>query len=338
VDVRREVDLIEEIARHYGFDRLPVTFPALTTAPRPMDPRITRARHLRSLLSAAGFHEAVTFGFVARAAAARFAPEGEIVSIANPLSESFAVLRPSALPGLVDAVAHNRHREQRDVRLFEIGARFSRSLGERRALACAWTGAAVTEHWAGGTRDVTFFDIKGVVEQVVRTAGASMDLAAAGVPWLAPGRAAEVRVRGELVGVFGQLAPLVADAHGLPADPVYVADIDLDRLDDVRGAGALRVESLPRFPSIGRDISVLVSDTIAAADIRETIRGAAPATLVRVAEFDRYAGKGIPDGQVSLSLHLVFRSAERTLTDAEVQQAMDAILGALRARHGAAQR
>src|SRR6185369_10821606 len=158
VDCVREVDLIEEIARHYGFDRLPVTFPALTSAPPPVDPRITRARHLRTVLTAAGFSEAVTFGFIAEPAAAPFAGDGDLVPIANPLSENFAVLRPSALPSLVDAVSHNRRREQRDVRLFEVGARFSRTAGERRSLACAWTGAAGAEHWSGGAREVDFFD------------------------------------------------------------------------------------------------------------------------------------------------------------------------------------
>ena len=111
VDVTREVDVIEEVARHYGFDRLPSTFPPLTAAPPPLDPRIGRARHLRDIMTAAGFSEAMTFGFVASAAAAPFAPEGELVPIANPLSENFAVLRPSALPSLVDAVAHNRDRK-----------------------------------------------------------------------------------------------------------------------------------------------------------------------------------------------------------------------------------
>ncbi len=165
VDVAREIDLIEEVARHYGFDRLPSTFPPLTSAPPPIDPRIGRARHLRGVMTAAGFSEAMTFGFVGSSAATPFADGGDLVPIANPLSESFAVLRPSVLPGLVDAVAYNRRREQRDVRLFEIGARFSRAHGERRSLACAWTGAAVPEHWGGGARDVDFFDMKGVVQR-----------------------------------------------------------------------------------------------------------------------------------------------------------------------------
>jgi phenylalanyl-tRNA synthetase beta chain len=339
VDVLREVDLIEELARHYGFDRLPVTFPSPTSAPRPFDPRILQARHLRAILTAQGFHEAVTFGFVARAAAVRFAPESDVIAIANPLSEHFAVLRPSALPGLIDAVAHNRHREQRDVRLFEIGARFSRKAGERRAVACVWTGAAAPGHWAGGARDVDLFDMKGVVERVCEAAGGPIDATVAcREPWLAPGQSAEARVNGTRVAIFGQLAADVASAHGLPADPVYAAEIELDVIEALGRPGDLRVEPLPRYPSVTRDISVLVDDTLAAADVRATIRSAAPPTLVRVVEFDRYQGAGVPDLKVSLSIRLTFRSAERTLTDSEVQVAMEQILSALKTHHGAVQR
>ena len=338
VDAAREVDLIEEVARHYGFDRLPVTFPQLASAPRPIDPRIPRTRQLRANLTAAGFSEAVTFGFVAEAAAAPFAAEGDIVPIANPLSENFAVLRPSALPGLVDAVSHNRRRERRDVRLFEIGARFSRTSGERRALACAWTGLAAFEHWSGTGREVDFFDMKAVVERVCEVAGVAVDTTPHQVPWLVPGRSAAVSADGTRIGILGQLARDVTDAHGLPGDPVYVADIDLDALEQAGAGRQVRIEPLPRYPSVTRDISVLVDDTLAAATVRNTVRGAAPPTLVRVIEFDRYQGKGIPETRVSLSLRLTFRSSDRTLTDAEVQVAMDQVLAALKDRHGAIQR
>jgi phenylalanyl-tRNA synthetase beta chain len=338
VDVAREVDLIEEVARHYGFDRLPVTFPALAAAPRPLDPRIARARQLRSALTGAGFFEAVTFGFIADSAATPFAAEGDVVPIANPLSETFAVLRPSALPGLVDAVAHNRRREQRDVRLFEIGARFSRSQGERRALACAWTGLAAPEHWSGPAREVDFFDIKAVVERVCEVAGVSVETSPHQARWLVPGRSAAMTAQGTPIAVLGQLARDITDAHGLPADPVYVADIDLDALEQAGAGRDVRVEPLPRYPSVTRDISVLVDETLASAALRSTIREAAPATLVRVAEFDRYQGKGIPDAKVSISLRLTFRSSDRTLTDAEVQAAMDDVLTALKAQHSAVQR
>ena len=338
VDAAREVDLIEEVARHYGFDRLPVTFPPLAAAPRPIDPRITRTRQLRAILTAAGFSEAVTFGFIAEAAAAPFAAEGDVVPIANPLSENFAVLRPSSLPGLIDAVAYNRRRERRDVRLFEIGAHFSRAGGERGALACAWTGLAAYEHWSGSGRDVDFFDMKAVVERICEVVGVAVETTPHRAGWLVPGRSATVSVNGTRIGLLGQLTRDLTDAHGLPADPVYVADIDLDALDQAGAGRQIRVEPLPRYPSVTRDISVLVDDTLAAADVRTTIRDAAPPTLVRVIEFDRYQGKGIPGTKVSLSLRLTFRSSDRTLTDADVQTAMDQVLAALKDRHDAIQR
>jgi phenylalanyl-tRNA synthetase beta chain len=339
VDVLREVDLIEEIARHYGLDQLPITFPALTVPPPPLDPRITRTRHLRGLLTAAGFYEAVTFGFVSEGAAAPFAAEGDLVPIANPLSENFAVLRPSVLPGLVDAVAHNRRREQRDVRLFEIGNRFSRAAGERRAVACAWTGGGTAEHWSGGSREVDFFDIKGVVNRVCEAVGVETSIEPHREPWLAAGRSAAVVSNGARIGVLGQLAPSIAERHGVPAsEPVYVAEIDLDAAEQASSGGRVTIEPLPRFPSVTRDISILVDDTLPSVDVRATIEQAAPPTLVRIREFDRYQGKGVPEGKVSLSLRLTFRSSDRTLTDTEVQSAMDAVLAALTQRHSAIQR
>ena len=339
VDVMREVDLIEEVARHYGFDRLPSTFPPLTAAPPPIDPRVGRVRHLRTVMTAAGFSEAMTFGFVSAEAAAPFAASSELVPIANPLSENFAVLRPSAVPGLIDAVAHNRRREQRDVRLFEIGARFSRSGGERRSLACAWTGAAIPEHWSGGARDVDFFDMKGVVERVADALRVDVTTEVQTESWLMPGRSVAVVTNDRRIGVLGQLAPAVAEAHGLPVqDPIYVAEVDLEAADLAAPPEESRVEPLPRYPSVTRDISILIDEARAAAIVRATIRDAAPATLVQVREFDRYQGKGVPDGKVSLSLRLTFRASDRTLTDAEVQSAMDAIIAALKDRHGAIQR
>jgi phenylalanyl-tRNA synthetase beta chain len=156
--------------------------------------------------------------------------------------------------------------------------------------------------------------------------------------WLVPGRAAAVSAAGRRIGVLGQLAPSVADAHGLGGtDVVYVAELDLDAVDALP-AVPTRVEPLPKYPSVTRDISIVVDDTLPAAQVRHTVGEAAPPTLVRVREFDRYQGKGVPDGKVSLSLRLTFRSPDRTLTDAEVQSAMDAVLSALKDRHGAVQR
>jgi phenylalanyl-tRNA synthetase beta chain len=346
VDVAREADLIEEVGRHYGFDRLPVTFPALTAAQPPPPPQIARDRLIRQVLTAAGFSESATFAFLEKEASAPFCEPGvEAAAIANPLSEKFAVLRPSLLPGLVDACAHNRRRERKDIRLFEAGSRFTKS-GEGRAVAFAWCGAAEGPHWSAPSRGVDFFDAKGGVEAICDAVGVDSEFAPAQCGFLAAGCAAEVRVRSGgldgasvVLGVVGKLLPAIAEARGFPAaEEVFVAELDLDALT-IAGAGVDRlVDSLPRYPSIVRDISMLVDDTLPAATVRGTIRSSAPPTLVSIAEFDRYQGKGVPDGRVSLSLRLTFRASDRTLTDDEVQLATSRIVEALRAAHGAEQR
>jgi phenylalanyl-tRNA synthetase beta chain len=148
VDITRPVDVIEEAGRHYGFEHLPSTFPGVERAPLPSDPRIARDARVRRALLGMGFSEAITFGFVETAAAAPFLGGDRPVLLANPLSEKFTTLRPSLLPGLIDAVSHNRRHGRRDVRLFEIGTRFS-PRGETRGAGAAWTGLATPDHWSG---------------------------------------------------------------------------------------------------------------------------------------------------------------------------------------------
>jgi len=236
-------------------------------------------------------------------------------------------------------VAHNRRHDLRDVRLFEIGAAFSVSCGEQHRLAFAWTGAGSAEHWGGGARPADFFDAKGLVERVGEALRLPLAFSPVGAPFLAPGRAASVSSSGVTIGLVGQLAPLLATARDLPAaDEIYVAEIDLDAVARLVPARDAQVETLPRFPAIVRDISIVVGDTLPAEQVRSTIRAAAPDTLVQLREFDRYRGQGIPDGRCSLSLRLTFRSPDRTLTDSEVQDAMGRIVGALVRDHGAVQR
>ena len=339
VDVLREADVIEEVARHYGYDRLPSTFPALGAPPAPSDPAIERDRQVRRVFFAAGCSEALTFSFIDAAAASYFADEPAIVPIENPLSAQFSVLRPSLLPGLLASVAHNRHREHPDVRLFELGATVTRA-GESRRVAVALTGSGGTGHWSGGERMVDFFDAKGIVEAVAAALRVDVRFGGTSVPsYLVPGRAATIGAGERLVGSVGMLQPAVVSAAGLSAaDHVYVAEIDLDALSAAQPATPAKVTPLPRYPSSTRDISILVDETLPAETVRGTIRAAAPDTLVSVREFDRYQGKGVPDGRVSLSLRLTFRSLERTLQDAEVEAGMNNVLSALKNAHQAIQR
>jgi phenylalanyl-tRNA synthetase beta chain len=361
VDVAREADLIEEIARHWGYDRIEPTFPPVRNpAPAP-DVRVTRDQLIRRVLTAAGFSEAISFGFIEVRALEPFAPGSEsadVVTIGNPLSAKFSVLRRTLLPGLVDAVAHNRRHGLADVQLFEIGTRFSRHDGESRGVALAWTGAACDRHWSGSHREVDFFDVKGAVERISDALRLPIRFETATRGYLAQGQTAAIVLTDPAAGIstigeVGQLAPAVAEARGLArAEKVYVAELNLDALWYEHAARTLAEDAavraggrpsdaftpLPRFPWIARDISILVDERLPAETVRGTIAAAAPAWLTGIREFDRYHGKGVPDGRVSLSLRLTFRSDERTLTDAEVQQAMDEILGALTREHGAVQR
>jgi phenylalanyl-tRNA synthetase beta chain len=346
VDVLREVDLIEEIARHDGYAGLPATFPELTAPQPPPDARTLRDRLLRQALTACGLSEAMTFAFIDAPAAAPFADPATIVAVANPLSEKYAVLRPSLLPGLIDAAAHNRRREHHDVRLFETGTRFS-TAGETRAVAGVWCGAGGTPHWSGATRSADFADIKGVVEAIGAAFGLELEFEPAVSLYFVDGRCAAVNFRlkdrnidiSRRFGLLGQIAPPLLDARGFPsADALYAFELDVDAIASLQNGDDLRAASLPRFPSVVRDLSVLVDSTLPAAAVRGTIRSSAPPTLAHVVEFDRYRGKGVPDGRVSLSLRLTFRSPERTLTDAEVDAAMTQILRALADAHGAVQR
>jgi phenylalanyl-tRNA synthetase beta chain len=348
VDVLREADLIEEVGRHYGFDRLEPTFPAATAPAPPPDQRVTRDRLVRRVLTAAGLTEAVTFGFVEARAAESFAAAGAttLLPIANPLSATFDTLRPLLLAGLVDAVAHNRRHGRRDVRLFELGTRFSSS-GETRAVAAVWTGAAGTEHWSTPPRAVDFFDAKGVVDQLCVVLGVPIRTVAAREPFLVAGQAAAVvkaasPANGHALGVIGLLSPAVADARGLPRhDPVIVAELDLDAIDRARALWPDTTRPVPRFPFVVRDLSIVVANSLPAEIIRGTILSAArsgAAPLVSIVFFDRYQGKGVPEGSISVSIRLTFQAEDRTLTDAEVQQSFDAILAALVREHGAVQR
>jgi phenylalanyl-tRNA synthetase beta chain len=350
VDLLREVDLIEEVGRHYGFDRLEPSFPGQTAPAPPADPRIARDQLVRRVLTAAGLSEAVTFGFLEARAAEAFAPGHDltaIVSIANPLSGKFDALRPSLLPGLIESVSHNRRHGTRDVRLFEIGARFAADAGETRGVGLAWTGGGTREHWSAPAREVDFFDLKGVTEHLSDVLGVAARFEPTEEAFLAPGQAARIvaasgQTVGTILGVVGQVAPELAAARGLPQhDRLFAAELNLDAMWLARVETSEAVKPLPRHPSVVRDLSIVVADTLPAEIIRGTIQSAGdrtPAPLAGVAFFDRYHGKSIPDGAVSLSVRMTFQAPDRTLTDAEVQASVETILESLVREHGAIQR
>ncbi len=336
VDVAREADLIEEVGRHWGINRIPATFPALRSAPRPSDSGISRARWLRRVLCGAGLQEAVTFTFMEEVAAAPFAaPGAPLVTIANPLSEKFAVLRPSLIPGLLDSLIYNRRRGLTDIRLFEAGAAF-RASGETQRVAWVLCGTR-DAHWSTRSVSVDLFDALGIADLLTEGWGLTTTVSATEAPGFVRGRTAALHTD-RLIGTIGQIDPAVADARGLPAGVIVVAgELDLTALAG-DPSSPRKVAALPRFPAIVRDLSLVVDASLSAATVRATIRQPSCLTLREVREFDRYQGTGIPDGKVSLAYRLTFRDADRTLTDEEVDAAMAVIIAALQAECGAAVR
>jgi phenylalanyl-tRNA synthetase beta chain len=333
VDVSREVDLVEEVGRHWGFNRIEARFPALREMPRASAPSVMLGRRVRRLLSGAGLQEAATFTFMEASAAGPYAPSGDLVTIANPLSEKFAVMRPSLVPGLLESLTYNRHRQTDSVRLFEVGTVFTGSGRERECVGWVLSGQR-TVHWGDPPADLDFSDSKGTAELLAMAFGASVDVADShDLPWLVAGQRASLVINGATVGWIGRVAGTDATAP-----PVFAGQLDLVPLAHADARREMTVLPLPRFPSAVRDLSIVVDDRLPAASVRGTIRSHAPATLVGIREFDRYQGKGVPDGQVSLSVRLTFQSPERTLTDREVQEAIDEIVAALGRAHGAALR
>ena len=346
VDVSREIDLIEEIARHHGYDRLPSTFPAMFSPPNPTSKYIQQQRAVRHALTASGCSEAITYGFIEEIAGTAFLSEGEDpVRVANPLSEKYDILRPSLLPGLVDSLVYNRRREHHDIRLFEIGRRFTINTGETAGVALILTGASLLEHWSNNERKTDLYDLIGIVDTLCDALGIVATYILDTRPVFVPGQTSRITATNQAkpdkpitLGYLGQLAPAFCRKRGLPAagDNIYAAELDLGAAAAVAtDRRRMIAQPLPRHPSVLRDIAIIVDATLPAATVRGTIRQAGPATLLSIREFDRYEGENVAAGCISLGFRLTFRASDRTLTDTEVQESMDSIVAALQTTHGA---
>jgi phenylalanyl-tRNA synthetase beta chain len=324
-DVTREVDLVEEVARHHGLDKIPSTIPAAFGV-EGLRPAQARERLLRTTLIGAGLSEVITHGFVARAAATTLGRP--LVELENPLAEGQEVLRRSiVVPGLLSALATNLRQGRRDVALFEIGRVFLPQDGvlpeEQRHLGILLTGSLAPPHWSARPRAADVFDAKGLLELLAqRLRLGAMEVSREGVPSvLHPGVSAAVSFGGRLSGYMGLLHPDLARAWEFK-DPVIVAELGLDALLAAT-SGAVRARSLPRFPEVARDLSVVWDTTQPAEALEARVRASAGELLREVTVSDRYEGPPVPAGKVSLTLGLRFQHAERTLTGDEVQQAVE---------------
>ncbi|WP_426664736.1 phenylalanine--tRNA ligase subunit beta [Rhodanobacter aciditrophus] len=329
-DIEREEDLIEEVARIFGYDNIPTATPAgaLALAAEP-EARIGELA-LREQLAARGYHEAVNLSFVSAELLARWGLAGQGVPLANPLSADLAVMRPSLLPGLVEALRHNRARQQERVRLFEVARVFGAGDPpvETPSLAIAACGAARAEQWGEPSRALDFFDLKGDLDALLAWGGEPQRWAvhADGLPaWLHPGRGARLSRDGETVGWLGALHPQLARALDLGPD-VHVLELALGPLLARR---LPRAQPVARFPSVRRDIAVEVPENVAWSRIGEVVRGSLGEVLKELRLFDRYSGKGVEAGRKSLAMGLILQDASRTLTDDDADGCVRRAIAAL---------
>ena len=327
LDLDREIDLIEEVARVYGYNRFANTLPAFGEGVRAL-PWAEKESEVRRALLAAGFHEAIASTFCSPAEAALTAPQpGLSVPLGNPLSEEAGVLRPSLIPGMLAMIAGNLHRDVSDVRLFELGTVFSgttEKVEERHSLAFGAVGALPELGALHAGRAIDFHDVKGVVEQVVARFQSRADYfdrfpAEAGLTpeWLHPYRAARVAVDGATVGWFGQLHPREAAARKLK-EPVLVGELYLDRWYKMTLRKPIAKE-ISRFQPVRRDFSLVLDEKIAWEKIDRAVAGLQIPELVewRVREVFRDAKLGA--GEYSLLMGATFQAADRTLREEELQ-------------------
>ncbi|WP_127477112.1 phenylalanine--tRNA ligase subunit beta [Sulfurivermis fontis] len=335
-DLTIEEDLIEELARIHGYDKLPSIRPVAALQMGAVPEGQVDLAQLRRLLVTRGYQEAVTYSFVAPEMQKLLDPGLEPLALANPISAEMAVMRTTLWAGLVQALAYNINRQQGRVRLFESGLRFlpgADGLRQERMIAGLAYGDVVPEQWGEPARVVDFFDLKGDVEALLALAGlnSAVRFVAATHPALHPGQSARIEYDGALLGWLGALHPVVADKLGLAA-PVLVFELALEPL--LRGY-LPRFRELSRFPAVRRDIALVVDSSLQVDAVLSVVRRAAPDTLRELKLFDLYTGKGIDPGRKSLALGLTLQADSRTLTDSEVDAALEAILAALKTELGA---
>ena len=332
-DISLEVDLIEELARLYGYNRLPVRYPQARLAPQAKAEARSDLPELRRLLVARGYQEAITYSFIDPKQFELFSPDLEPLLLANPISNDMAAMRASLWPGLVKALQHNLNRQQDRVRLFESGLRFVgqlEGLKQESMLAGVVCGTRLPEGWAQGRETVDFFDIKADVEAVLGFAGAldSFEFVPGQHPALHPGQTARIERDGRLVGFVGALHPELNKKLGLDR-PVFVFELVLA---EVALGKMPKFSELSRFPEVRRDLALIADKDVAARDVLSVIRENAGEWLTDLRLFDVYQGKGIDPNRKSLAVGLTWQHPSRTLNDDEVNTTTQNILTSLEQR------
>ncbi|MCP3749009.1 phenylalanine--tRNA ligase subunit beta [Pseudomonas sp. SBB6] len=332
-DISLEVDLIEELARLYGYNRLPVRYPQARLAPQAKAEARGDLPALRRLLVARGYQEAITYSFIDPKLFELFSPGVEPLLLANPISSDMAAMRASLWPGLVKSLQHNLNRQQDRVRLFESGLRFVGQLGDleqQPMLAGVVCGSRLPEGWANGRDSIDFFDVKADVEALLGFSGslAEFSFVPGKHPALHPGQTARIERDGREVGYLGAIHPELAKTLGLDR-PVYVFELVLGEVAEGR---LPKFSELSKFPEVRRDLALVAGRDVASSSVLEVIRDNAGEWLTDLRLFDVYQGKGIDPDRKSLAVGLTWQHPSRTLNDEEVNTATQNILTSLEQR------
>lgn len=330
VDVTRPQDLMEEVARLSGYDRIPTTFPALPSQGTVPSPMMVLRNQIRDILSGFGFSETINYSFIGADACDRMQldaddPRRRHVALLNPISEDLAVMRTSLVPGMLDAAQRNISRQQNELRLFEIGKVFFPQPDallpqEKEMLVVFWTGPANKTAWHSRERACDFFDIKGTVEGLALVLGI-FDLSFMALPdeqcrTLRAGHTAQILHDQQVLGIVGELNPAVVNRYDLK-QPAFIAELDIERLARLL-PGIKQMAPIPRFPSTTRDITVIVDKEVESGRLLEKVAQFGETLVEDLYLFDVFAGDPIPMGKKSVSFRVVYRSAERTLDDETV--------------------
>lgn len=337
-DLEREVDLIEEVARLYGYDRIPVTMPVGTVS-APLPPlRQQLEKTLRDAIVACGFSEAMNYSFygtevIQKLGIASDDPRTEQVRILNPLSEDLAVMRTSLVPSLLETIARNLAYRSNDLRLFELRPVFLPKAGEtcqeRLTLTAVTCGRRQPEGWAQAAEPVDFFDLKGVAEQLLASVHVANVEFSGEQPelYLHPGKACRLLYSNLQIGSIGELHPQVLSSFDID-QPVYLLEIDVENLLSVAG-GFNKLRPLSRFPDVIRDSALLLDDSIPAGLVMEIVDNSKIRFVESATIFDLYTGKGVPAGKKSLAVRVRYRALDKTLTEVEVNKSHDKLIRSL---------
>lgn len=330
-DLAVEVDLIEEVARLVGYDQLPSRAPGGRLRAIVPSERSVAMEKLRSTLHARGFQEIMTWSFVSDEDLARLSLQASAQPLANPLSQDMGVLRTSLLPGLLRTASANLRHQQPRLKLFETGHVFSagKSWVESERVGLLIGGSAYPESWLDERRDFDFYDLKGEIEHLAGCLGhppGSLQAAAGGADFLHPGQSCTFTFRGKALGLAGQLHPAIAAELDL-GTTAFVAELDLELL---RRRELPEFSGTARFPSVRRDLAMIVPESVPAAELQRVSAKAAGPMLERCIIFDKYQGQGIESGYKSIAIGLILRDVSRTLTDDEVDSVMLSVVESLK--------